>query len=416
MSGFATVPGFDQFNNFRGSQYGVDRQGHTTPSPDACDEFRPFLPVPYPACWLPIRRRAEGHPVAAGVVLSEGYLVGVDKSGALIPAGYTCGDTGTKESGGQYCVIVYSQYDVGTVTNPQTGLKVQTAGEHVVLAAPTDAQAYVAAHDAVAAIPADTVTLPNGITVTISAADIAFAHACDLIPGGKAKAIGFAVRDVFVYIGGIQVTEPTLAGGIKYLLLTQRPDQMQVTNYMHEMGTCIQTRFVLRLPWIGATPSTLAGYAAANADNVVGYIQTDYSRSFVHFTGDRGNVKGKFFLGCAVVPNVKSNGADAGNFAPYDPAVNDADDICGRVLGVELMYPIRDYANRVRTQFERANEFVGPRMDPNPVTFQMGGSATKGMDYAISITTNGIFQLAIAQQKPVHDEYSTYVLVHVNCR
>jgi hypothetical protein len=55
-------------------------------------------------------------------------------------------------------------------------------------------------------------------------------------------------------------------------------------------------------------------------------------------------------------------------------------------------------------------------MDPNPVTFQMGGSATKGMDYAISITTNGLFQLALGQQKPVHNEYATYVLVHVNCR
>jgi hypothetical protein len=401
-SGFTTVPGFDQFNDFRGTTYGVDRRGHTTPSPDACDEFRPFMPVPYPAAWLPIRRRAEGHPVAAGVVLSEGYLIGVDKSGALIPAGYTCGDMGTKANGGQYCVIVYSQYDVGTVTNPQTGLKVQAAGEHVVLAAPTDG------------VAGDQVTLPDGIVVTISAGDVTWAHACTLIPGGKAKAVGFAVRDVFVYIGGIQITDPTLAGGIKYLLLTQRPDQMQVTNYMHEMGTCIQTRFVLRLPWIGATPSTLTSLAAT--DGVLGYVQTDYSRSFVHFTGAQGNVKGTFYLGCAVVPNTKSNGSDAGHYAPYDPAVNEADDICGRVMGVELMYPIIDYANRVRTQYERATEFVGPRMDPNPVTFQMGGSATKGMDYAISITTNGLFQLALGQQKPVHNEYATYVLVHVNCR
>jgi hypothetical protein len=391
---------FDQYNNFTNTQLGIDRQGHTTPSPDACDEYKPFHPVPYPACWLPIKRRDEGHPIGAGKVLSEGNLVGVDKSGALIPAGYFCGDTGTKANGGDYCVVVYSQYDVGTVHNPATGNLVVAAGEHVVLGAPTDAAV------------GDEVTMPNGGKVTITQADIDFAHACDLIPGGKAKAVGFACRDVFVYIGGIELVSTT--GGIKYQLLTQRPDLMQVTNYMHEAGTVYQTRFVLRLPWIGKDLTTLAELAAA--DGVSGYIQTDYSRSFVHFTGERANTKGKFFLGCAVVPSTKNHGADAGNFAPYDPAKNDPDDICGRVLGVELMYPIRDYADRVRTQFERANSFVGPRMDANPTTFEMGGSATKGMDYAISITTNGLFQRAVRQHKNIHDEYATYVLVHVNCR
>jgi hypothetical protein len=30
------------------------------------------------------------------------------------------------------------------------------------------------------------------------------------------------------------------------------------------------------------------------------------------------------------------------------------------------MIPIRNYADRVRTQFGRATEFIGPYMDPNP--------------------------------------------------
>ena len=496
--------GFDQYNNFRGTQTGTDRKGFTTPSPDACDPLQPFMPVPYPASWLPIKRRDEGHPDAAGIVISEGHLVGLDKSGALIPAGYFCGTQATKANGGQYCAVVYSQYDVNTVYNPQTVPPrfVQTPGEYVVLAAPSDAA------------PGDVITLPNGTTINVTAGDIAFAQSCNLIPGGFANAVGYAIRNVFIYIGGIEITGTT--GGMQYLLLTQRPDLMQVTNYMHEMGTSIRTHFVLRLPWIGADLTTLGQWA--QIDGLQGYVQTDFSRSFAHFTGikpgmtpqlvlnpatipnpnyitptlpnpaypatipagtgwfaqfsitnpdyvagstatianpvytalvaaggaplaantvtianpaynagadpstltavqvNQVNGAGQFFIGCSVVPSGTNNGADAGNYAPFNPAVNSQDAIVGKVLGVELMYPIRDFANRVRTQFERANTFVGPRMDPNPVTFQMGGSATKGMDYAISLATNGAFQAAITQQKPLHDEYSTYVLVHVNCR
>jgi hypothetical protein len=58
-------------------------------------------------------------------------------------------------------------------------------------------------------------------------------------------------------------------------------------------------------------------------------------------------------------------------------------------------------------------------MDPNPVTFQMGGSATKGLDFAISLGTNGLFQLAVRQNITAltsRPELSTYVIMHVNCR
>src|SRR5277367_1188304 len=74
-------------NNYRGTLYGRDRLGYTTPDADASDPLRPFLPVPYPAPWLPGRRLDEGHPVGAQVVISSHQLVGLDKSGALIPAG-----------------------------------------------------------------------------------------------------------------------------------------------------------------------------------------------------------------------------------------------------------------------------------------------------------------------------------------
>jgi hypothetical protein len=311
--------------------------------------------------------------------------------------------TGVSARGGQYSVIAYTQYDVGSVTNPQTAIPVQAAGEYVVLAAPADGAV------------GDRITLPNGTVITVAGPDLTFAAACTLIPGGTARALGFAVTNFFTYLGGIQILSSV--GGISYLMLTQRPDLMQVTNYMHSMGSAIKTHFVLRVPWIGATPNTLATLATANA--VIGYTQTDFSRSFVHFTGAKGNTPGTFFLGCSIVPSNAGNGTDAGNYAPFNPAVNHADDIVGKVLGVELMYPIRDYADRVRTQFDRATEFVGPRMDPNPVTFQMGGSATKGLDFAISLGTNGLFQLAVRQNITAltsRPELSTYVIMHVNCR
>src|ERR1039458_9191479 len=112
--------GFDVNNNFRGTWYGKDRLGFVTPDCDASEPLQPFLPIGYPAPWLPIRRRDEGHPVAAGVVLSTGNLVGVDKSGGLIPAGFRSGDQGKKEDGGTYCLVKYGADDVGFAYNPQT--------------------------------------------------------------------------------------------------------------------------------------------------------------------------------------------------------------------------------------------------------------------------------------------------------
>jgi len=83
------------------------------------------------------------------------------------------------------------------------------------------------------------------------------------------------------------------------------------------------------------------------------------------------------------------------------------------VLGVELRTEIKDYLNRVRTQFDRAQSFVGPFREMNPVQMMMGGSATRGLDYQLNLSGNGIFRLASDQNKSIHPEYGTFVYVKV---
>jgi hypothetical protein len=57
---------------------------------------------------------------------------------------------------------------------------------------------------------------------------------------------------------------------------------------------------------------------------------------------------------------------------------------------------------------------VGPMVDPNPAAIRMGGSATAGIPYHISVTTDAIYKRAYDQGKPFHPEYSTHVIVRVN--
>lgn len=456
---------FDQNNNYLGVYYANnDRLGFNTPDPDASSILRPFLPVSYPAPWLPTKRPDLAHPVGANKVMSVGYLVGVDKSGGLIPAGYFSGDTGR---GGPYCLVKYGKEDVGWAHNPQTGAVVQAEGEYALLAAPTEAQAgdsgvtgtitqggttvvvdagtdenlakimvgqkitfenvaqvftvatevvenqgtktFTVEEEADAAVGTAAKILfvaPVVDGVTLKATDIAFAKTCDLIPGGTARAIGFAIRDVYQYIGGVTVSSTT--GGMTYTLDGVIPTKFKVHNYKHEAGNAIQSCFVLRLPWIGATPTTLQTLATNDG---LPYVQTDFSRSFVHFTGTMGNAPGQLFRGCLVVPSTFPG--DQGHYMPFDPAKHSIDNKVGRVIGIEYMYPIRDYMDRVRTQFDRAQSFVGPFATANPVTGMMGGSATRGMDTAISYTTNGIFRVALDNGKTIRPEYGTYVYVAV---
>lgn len=382
---------FDQNNNYRGTLYGKDRLGFVTPDLDASEPVQPFLPVGYPAPWLPIIRRDEGHPVAAGVVISKGHACGVDKSGGLIPAGYRSGDTGTVAAGGTYCVVVYSNDDVGFTWNPQTGARVAAAGEFAVLAAPTDG----AANDT---------PVPG---VVIKTSDLSFAHTCNLVSGGVARTLGYAIRNVFQYLGGVDIVD--LTGGMHYVHDGMNPTKFTIHNYMHEMATAIRTTFCLRMPWIGATPTTLQ--TLANTDSIVGYTQDSWSRSFAHFTGAVGSAYGQLFPGASVVASDQFGAQDAGNYAPYDPAKHKPDQIIGRVLGVERMYPIRDLMDRVRTQFDRAQQLVGPFRESHPVQMMMGGSSTRGQDYQLNLGTNGVLRYAIDQAKTVHDEYATYIYV-----
>src|SRR5208283_4306175 len=185
---------FDVNNNYRGDFYGKDRLGFTTPDVDASPWERPFLTIPYPAPWLPGKRRDDAHPVGAQVVLSTGNLVGVDKSGALVPAGMVCGETAGGQghtSGGGYCLVVYGQDDVGFAINPKTGNKVQAAGEYVVIAAPSDGANL------------DVVTLANGQAITVTGTDVTFGQTCTLIPGGYSRPLGYAIRNVWQYLGGV---------------------------------------------------------------------------------------------------------------------------------------------------------------------------------------------------------------------
>lgn len=498
---------FDINNNYRGTLYGRDRLGYTTPDADASEPLRPFLPVPYPAPWLPGRRLDEGHPVGAQVVISSHQLVGLDKSGALVPAGllsgtqgssligtfsassvtgssavlssgvttlviadgditysgnsvgtnvangnvpanagFAAGDTITilgvttdtglngsyvllsavrgsgiwtltfaggasttadahlesatiRDYQGLYCAVQYGQNDVGFARNVATGNPVAAAGEYEVLAAPSDG------------VAGDIIVFPDGNVITVSGPDVTFAKSCNVIPNSVARPIGYAVRNVFQFLGGVNLISAT--NGVFYTLESMVPLQFRVHNYMHEMGTAIQTHFVLRMPWIGATPTSLQGYATQ--DGISGYVQTDFGRSFVHCTG--GTAGNPYALnGLSVVPSRLGSGTDAGNYSFYNANLNGFDEICGRVIGVESLYPIRDFANRVRTQFERATEAVGPFTTKTPSIGQLGGSATRGMDYMVNLTNDGILRLASDQNKTIRPEYATYVYIHFLAR
>lgn len=388
---------FDINNNYTGNLFGRDRIGHTTPDAEATEVLRPWLPVPYPAPYLPTARQDQGHPVLANVVLSSQYLIGQDVSGGFVPAGLFCGTQAVASHGGTYCVLKYGASDVGFAYNANTGNLVAAAGELAFLACPADA----AVADVITFSDGTTYTIPNNATGT---GQIAAAKACTLFPNGTVKPIGLTIRNVLQYIGGVTVTNQTAGdastnGSMKYTLNGVIPIKFKVHNYMHEMGTALQTAMVIRLPWIGATPSTLGSLASG----VVGYVQSNYSRSFVHYTGTPK-------YGSLVVGSKQLG--DAGHYSDYSSTNNDIADICGRIVGIQNMFPIRDYANRVRTLWD-PSRLIGPIKDPNPSSIMMGGSQTGGIDYQLNLGTDGVFKKAYDQGATLRAEYSTFVLVKV---
>src|ERR1035441_673926 len=390
----------DVNGQYYGQLFGQDRIGQTTPDLESSEWLRPWLPVAYPAPYLPTLRQDQGHPKLASIVMGAHQLVGQDKNGGLVPAGLYCGTQATKALGGTYCVIAYSPADVKFAFNAQTSARVTAAGQYAVLAAPSDG------------VAGDQVTLPSGQVITIQAADLAFALTCDLFTTGRSRPIGAAVRNVYQYIGGVLVgqnTNPastTSATGINYVLDGVVPINFVVMNYMHEMGTAIQTQFALKLPWIGESTTALQGFATT--DGIVGYVQ-GIGRSFTHFTGV--NSAAGFSFGSPVVASSQSSGTDAGNYTTYNPAVNSPGDIIGRVIGIQNLNPV-GFLNRVRTQFDRP--MVGPMVDPNPMAIRMGGSATRGLPYHVHVTTDGAFVFAVDQQKTLRPEYTTHIIVRVN--
>lgn len=389
---------FDNNNNYVGNYFGKDRQGHTTPDCDASEPIQPFLPVSYPAPWIPAKRRDDAHPVGLNVVISHANIVGVDKNGGLIPAGLFSGSQKTKAAGGKFCYVVYGPEDVGWTLNPKTGKDVVAAGEKVLIAAPSDA-------DGVAGETVD------GLVFT--GAEVAWAKTCDLVPGGVCRGLGYALRNMWQYLGGVD--QAGLTGGVNYTLDTQNPTKFKMSNFMAEMGNAIRTTFVLRMPWIGETPSYLQ--TIADSDGIQGYTQSAYSKSFTHFTGVKGNAAGQLFPGALVVPSTFAG--DAGNYMPFDPTKHDISQVVGHVMGIQHAHPIKDFANRVRTQFERGQNFKGAFTERNPVTGLMGGSATRGIPYQVSVGTNGLYRNYIDQGKanllatPEREALYTAVLVMI---
>src|ERR1017187_3026388 len=90
------MAGFDINNNFTGNVFGRDRMGHIVPDLEFTETLRPFLTIPYPAPWLPTMRQDQAHPILASVVLTSQEAVGLDSSGAIVPAGLFCGTQGRK--------------------------------------------------------------------------------------------------------------------------------------------------------------------------------------------------------------------------------------------------------------------------------------------------------------------------------
>ena len=93
----------DVNGQFTGSLYGQDRIGQTTPDLESSEWLRPWIPVAYPAPYLPTLRQDQGHPKLAGIVIGSHMLVGQDKNGGLVPAGLFCGNAAITAPAARNC-------------------------------------------------------------------------------------------------------------------------------------------------------------------------------------------------------------------------------------------------------------------------------------------------------------------------
>lgn len=294
---------------------------------------------------------------------------------------------------GSYFAVKYSQTDADfLVTNVKTGAAC-AAGDVAVLAAPSDG------------VAGDVITFPDGSTYTILAGDLTFVATCNMFPGGKAKPVGIAVRDVWQNMGGVTVSSTT--GGINYTCDTMIPIKFKFHNYMHEMGTAVRTEFYLRLTWIGNNTTDLA--TVASGLSISGYTQSNESRSFVHFTGAKGAAAGGLHVGALVKASTALG--DSGHYGLLNTAAGDgADEKIGRVLAIQEMYPAKDYLNRVKTLWD-TSKMGGTWTEPNKASVMMGGQTTGGLDYALNLGTNGLLKKALDQGKTPDAKMYTVVYV-----
>jgi hypothetical protein len=309
--------------------------------------------------------------------------------------------------------LAVGQY-IGAATLNKVYRILSLVGTNVVLDQPAEA---TAANKAIS-FAAPTIVV-NGVAVTPTAGDIAFAKSCTLIPSGTARPIGYAVRNVFQYLGAVNVI--STVGGMSYTQDGMAVPKFRIHNYMHEPGTAIQTTFGLRVPYIGTDLNNLNVLAAGLGLSPSTYTYDDFSRSFSHFVGAMPTpgaaLTGTLYPGCSVVADDENGFTGSGHFRPFDPTKHNFDQMCGRVLAIEQVYPPKDYADRVRTQFDRAQQFVGPFADQHPVTQLMGGSATRGSDYAINLATKGLLRKLLdsgVSPSNIPGAAGTYVWMMIN--
>jgi hypothetical protein len=389
----------DVHNQYTGVLFNKDRQGITTPDAEASERLRPYLPVSYSAPYLPGLRVDDGHPILGQIAISSQMLVGVDKSGALVPAGMRSGNTGSSPGGAHatgagYFALKYSANDVKWgVLHPLTGAVV-TANAVAVIAAPSDAA------------NSDVITFNDGTTYTVQTGDIAPAQSCNLFPGGIVKPLGVAIQNVWQYLGATVVSSTT--NGILYTLNGVVPIKWRFHGYMHEMGTAIQTQYYLRLPYIGNDAKDLQAVCTALS---MTFTHSDFARSFVHATGTQGASAGQLHVGCLVKASTAIG--DAGHYAPWVAGTDGVDLIVGRCMAIEATYPPKDFLNRVKTLWDNSR-LGGPLQQPSQAAVMMGGSQTGGIDWALNLSTDAALKAALDQGKTPDPKMYTYVYVMVD--
>ena len=306
--------------------------GHITPDVEVSEGFRPDYFFPAP--WLPVIRYDAEWEVWFS--LTAGQVVSLNSDGHLVPAGMTS--------------VTYTANDVGEVYNVTTG--------ELVTQADLDAN--------------------DGVTVTY--------YFCDGQSAAQYTAIspwhvGIMPYNAFAYYGGVIPTELD-SGYFSFECDPNRPMHEKYTNFNVQATVAILCDRYIQVPYVGdsETEASLTAHARSYA-HAYGDIASisDFVCDDAEGAATGMNANGYFFPGCYVCHD--SNGM----YIPFDSNTMSSLDIVGQLLRIDSRYP-KNYLERVKT-FDSKGQYV--TMD------QMPGSATRGMDYAVHIATDGAYRAAI---------------------